>query len=61
MKSACDNLNLSWDIIRYLAAEAADNRQYAGGQEPLVLFRTAWDVGHGESEGRMPFILGLEN
>eukprot|EP00435_Cladocopium_sp_Y103_P051472 s468_g16.t1 len=39
MESACTILNVSWDLIRYLAAEAADNGQYAWGKEPLVLFR----------------------
>lgn len=51
MESSSAILNLSWDVIRYLAAEAADNCRYAYGQEPLVLFRTACDVGYGESEG----------
>ncbi|CAL1131944.1 unnamed protein product [Cladocopium goreaui] len=39
MESSSAILNLSWDVIRYLAAEAADNHRYAYGQEPLVLFR----------------------
>ena len=46
-ESSCDIVNLSWDVIRYLAAEAADNREHAWRawrQEPVVLFRTAWDV-----------------
>ena len=46
-------LKLSSNVIRFLAAEAADNQQYAWGQERLVLFRTAWDVTGGESEGSM--------